>query len=286
MKKCIILAGALLLSVGLCMISMKDSHAAEKTSFAIIFSGGPDAGTEGKNLITQFISTISDLAKMKKDSVDGQYFNNSNEAIKYIKVNKNCFIMGSLGFYLSNRTALKLAPLTTVKLQGNDKEQFYVLVKTGKVKALKDLKGKKLTGSVLYENKRFINTMIFNNKLKAETHFVLEPSQRPLTAVKKVASGRSDAVLLNHMQLESLKKLAEFKQLQIIYKSEKMPALGFMMVNTPTNKANREKIIKAVSGMCGTADGKSVCKSFGIDGFDAISAESLKGEIAKFDAEK
>lgn len=255
----------------------------EKITFAIIFAGGPDVGSEGKNIVAQFLKTVSETTKMKQDAMEGDYFNTSKEAMEYIQKHKNTYIMGSLGFYLSQRKTNNLVPLAVVKLKGNDQEQFYVLVKKGTYSSLKDLKGKILSGNVLYEDTRFLDSIVFDNTLSVAKHFKLEPTARPLSAIRKMGTGKVDAILLNHLQYETLKSHPSFKDLKIIHRSAKMPALGLMMVGTKRNKEMQPKIVKAITTMCETEKGKPVCKNFGIDGFQTIDAKALENEIKKYE---
>ena len=256
---------------------------ADKISFAVIFLGGPDTGEEGEKIITQFVNSLSKLSGMSKNSIQGKYFNNIADAKTYIQQNKNSYVMASLGFYLANRKGMNLLPLALVKIQGNDKEQYYLIVKKGKYESLKELKGKILAGNIIYEDKKFINKLVFNNKVDISTYFKLKPSNRPRSAIRKLTSGEYDAVLLNHMQYNNLKRLPEFSGIQIIHESAQMPALGFMMVNTSKNKSSQKKIINAITRMCNQDDTREACKNFGIDGFDKIEPEILDNEIKKYE---
>ncbi len=261
-------------------------YCAEKINFAVIFLGGPDTGEEGEKIISQFMASLTKLTGMKKDSLQGKYFNDITEAKTCIKQNKNTYIMGSLGFYLANKKAMNLSPLAVVKIGGDDREQYNLIVKKGSYKSLKQLKGKILAGNVLYEDTKFINKIIFDNKIDITKHFQLKPSSRPLSAVRKLTSGQFDAVLLNNMQYNSLKNLDVFSKIDVIYQSSKMPALGLMMTNTKTNIAAKAKIVNAVTRMCNQADTKEACKNFGIDGFSKLEAETLKNEITKYEGTK
>jgi ABC-type amino acid transport substrate-binding protein len=261
-------------------------YCAEKINFAVIFLGGPDTGAEGEKIINQFMASLTKLTTMKKDSLQGKYFNSIAEAKTYIQQNKNSYIMGSLGFYLANKKSMNLYPLAAVKIDGDDKEQYVLIVKKGSYQSLKQLKGKVLAGNVLYEDTKFINKIIFNNTIDISKHFQLKPSSRPLSAVRKLTSGQVDAVLLNHMQYNSLKNLDVFSKIEVLYQSSSMPALGLMMVNTKTNNAAKEKIVNAVTRMCNQADTKEACKNFGIDGFNKLEAETLKNEITKYEGSK
>lgn len=284
-KRLIVLITLVLVGFFLTPLS-KPVYGAEKINFAVLFLGGPDTGAEGEKIITQFMASLTKLTSMKKDSLQGKYFNNIMDAKTYIQQNKNSYIMGSLGFYLTNKKTMNLSPLATVMIGGDDKEQYLLIVKKGSYKSLKDLKGKVLAGNVLYEDAKFINTMIFDNKINVTKHFQLKPSSRPLSAVRKLTSGQVDAVLLNNMQYNSLKNLDLFSKIEVVHQSPKMPALGLMMVNTKTNKAAKDKIVNAVTRMCNQADTKEACKNFGIDGFNKLEAETLKNEITKYEGSK
>lgn len=278
-------AVAIVLACGILFASLHTpGQCAEKINFAVIFLGGPDTGPEGEKIINQFMASLTKLTGMKKDSIQGKYFNKIDEAKTYIKQNKNTYIMGSIGFYLANRKSMNLSPLAVVDIGGDDKEEFYLIVKKGTYKSLGQLKGKILAGNVLYEDKSFINTMIFDNKIDISKHFKLRPTNRPLSAVRKLDSGQYDAVLLTHMQYSSLKNLDIFNRITVIHKSSQMPALGLMMIDSKTNNTVKPKIVGAVTRMCNQQDTKGACKNFGIDGFNKLEAETLKHEITKYES--
>ena len=269
-----------------CMSAHQDAYCADKISFAVIFLGGPDTGPEGDKIISQFISSLAKLSGMKKDNFQGKYFTSITEAKAYIQQNKNSYIMGSIGFYLANRTPMTLVPLAAVVQQGINTEQYKLIIKKGSYTSLKQLKGKILAGNVLYEDKKFINKMIFDGKIDVSSYFQLKPSNRPLSAVRKLISGEYAAVLVNTREYNSLKSLDLFPKIQVLMDSPKMPALGLMMVNTKTNQAARSKIINAVTRMCSQTDTREVCKTFSIDGFEKIEAENLQDEISKYESGK
>ncbi len=255
----------------------------DKISFAVIFLGGPDTGAEGERIISQFMESLTKLSGLKKDSLQGKYFNTVDSAKTYIRQNKNSYIMGSIAFYLANKKGMNLVPLAVVKIQGGSKEQYYLITNKERYKALSELKGKVLSGNILYEDKKFINRMIFNNTLDISEYFKLKPSSRPLSAVRKLLKGEYDAVLLNNLQYNNLKSLAEFNKIQIVHKSPQMPSLGLMMVNTEKDNSVKNKIINTVTRMCNQKDTNEACKNFGIEGFDQIGIEALENEIKKYE---
>ena len=216
-------------------------------------------------------------------SLIGTYFNETTPAIAHLKTNRDAFVLGSLGFYLANRKALGLSPLAILKTSGDSEERAYVLVKKGRYKSLDDLKGKSLYGSPLFEDLGYINRVVFDGKLDAAKQFDLKPTSRPLTAIRKLDKGEADAVLLNTVQYESLRRMPLFESLEVVFTSEPRPALGLMVTETPRTKAIRDKLLKAVVEMCSTPKGQSLCSNFGISGFEPMKPGALDATIKVYE---
>ena len=250
--------------------------------FVIIFPGGPDTQQEGTSMISQFISNLVKLTGLSKSQLRGKYFNNINLARTYIKTHRNSFIMGSLGFFLAHKSNMGLVPLATVNLGSSNKERYYLVVKKGRYGSLNQLKGKTLSGNVIFETKNYINNIVFNDSIDVSKHFLLKPTSRPLSAVRRLTRKRIDAVLLNKMQYESLKSLALFSKIEVIYKSNEVPALGLMMVNNSRTKSVKDKVLNAVTTMCNLADTKEVCKNFGLSGFLRVKPGELDEVTRKY----
>ncbi len=263
--------------------SLQESGYAEsKIYFAIVFPGGPDPQGEGKNILNQFLGHLSKMTGISSSRLTGQYFNSLSTATSYIRQNRNCFVMASIGFYAANKRSLNLVPLTKVSMEGSDREQFFLLVKKGKYRNLNQLRGKVVSGNVLYENPRFLNKIVFKNKINVSTFFKMKPTQRPLTAVRRLRRGKVDGVLLNRMQYNSLKKLALFQQISVVYSSPSLPALGLMMVKTPVTSSVQEKVVRAMTGMCSLREGKKVCNNFGIQGFKRVNGGEVEGALKSY----
>jgi ABC-type phosphate/phosphonate transport system substrate-binding protein len=277
---------ALAASLTLAAASLDSGHSLDaspgRINFVIVYPGGPDTGPEGDRIINQFLDILTQQTSLKRSMISGQYLNDMTQAKAHIRNNRNSFIMGSLGFFLSNREAFGLEPLSLVISEGKSTEQFYVIVKKGAHKSLDSLKGKTLGGNVLYEDATFINALIFENKLNVADYFSLQPTARPLSAVRRVTTGLTDAVLLNGMQYESLKKIpTTFDGIEVVYRSAELPRLGFMMVDTEVNRSARKEILGAIVKMTQLEEGKKVCQNFGITGFQTIQPESLNEVITK-----
>ncbi|HPI90469.1 MAG TPA: PhnD/SsuA/transferrin family substrate-binding protein [Spirochaetota bacterium] len=254
-----------------------------KINFVIVNAGGSEIGEQGDQIITQFLDILTKETSLKRSMVEGQYFNDISLAKAFIKKNSNSFVMGSLGFFLSNRDSYNLVPLSLIIAGGKNTEQYYVIVKKGSYKSLDSLKGKVMSGNVLYEDTRFINNVIFDGKINITEYFKVQPTARPLSAVRKVTTGAIDAVLLTGMQYESLKKIqSTFQNIDVVYRSAEFPRVGFMMVDTESTQSVKQEILNAVVKMTRLEEGKKVCQNFGITGFENIPSESLNEAISKY----
>ena len=115
--------------------------------------------------------------------------------------------------------------------------------------------------------------------------FKLEPTPRPLSAVRKLDTGMVDAVLVNQMQYISLKRIpSTFQKLEVIYTSPNLPRLGFMMIDSPGAQKVKDEILRAIVKMSSLEEGKKVCNNFGITGFQNIEPEKIDEAIKKYNS--
>jgi hypothetical protein len=275
---------ALTMVLGLALPCLALAEGKPQVELVIVYPGGPDAGSEGKNLAEQLVQHLAGATGLDPMQFTGAYFNDNQQAVSYLKGHRDAFVLGGLGFYLSQRKALGLVPLARLRTEGGSDERFAVVVKKGRFKSLDDLRGKNLWGSVLFDDARYIDRFAFAGKLQTAKWFDLRPTPRPLSAVRKLESEAADAVLLNRAQLEALKQLPLFAGLEPIHTSEPVPTVGLMVIPTPRTKAVQDKIVKSVFELCGTPKGKDICKGVGIAGFDPATTESLETVVRKYDA--
>ncbi len=254
-----------------------------KVQVLVIYPGGPDAGGEGQKLLSQFIEMIAKSAGVAPETFAGAYFNEIEPALKSLRANRDAFVMGSLGIYMAHRTEFGLTPLAGARFAGSSDDRVYVLTKKGGPATLDALKGKTLSGNVLYEEPKFLSRVVFGGAVDVAKDFKLEPTQRPLSALRKVTSGTLDAVVINQMQYESLQRLPMFAELQVAFTSPILPSVGLMAVKSAATDKLREPMMKALLGMCESSDGANLCKNFGIVGFKACDEAALTAAVKQYE---
>lgn len=262
----------------------EESGENEKLTVIIVFPGGPEEKKEIKEAIREFVDMIGEKADFEPEAVNLRYFNDSKEALAYLRENPDSFIISSLGFFLTNRREFNLLPLARVELTEGRSEHYYLIVKKEKYKTLADLKGKTISGNTLYEDPAFLTRIVFDNQADLASCFKLAPTSRPLRAIRKVAEGKLDAALLDEAQYRSLQRLPLFQKIEVIYTSPKLPEVGLMMSDTEKNREIKDRLLSAVIKLNRTEEGTEVLEGFGLKGFKTVSPDIFNEVIKKFEA--
>lgn len=281
-SRCLVLALVAFAILG----SSPAARAAQKASplaLAIVNPGGPGGGAEGDKLAGELASHLADAAGLAGDPITAAYFTQSAPAVTYLAKHKDAFVLGSLGFFLAQRRTAKLLPLARLVGQAGSDELYSVVVRKGRYRNLDELRGKTLVGSVLADDPRFVDRFAFGGKLVASEHFRCEPSERPLSALRKLAADEVDAVLLNRSQRAALERMPLSEKLEVIHASAPVPTVGLMMTATPRTRRLRERIVQAVTRLCGTEKGAPVCQTYGITGFEPVGEDTLREAIATYE---
>lgn len=192
-----------------------------------------------------------------------------------------------LGMFLELRAEAGMRPLVLALVDGKTDERYRVLVRKGTGKSLSDLKGKLLTGDQV-DDLAFLRRVVFAGALPpgepVDSYFKLKRAKRPLRAIRKVARGKADAVLVTDRQYESLKALPLFADLQIVFESALLPRLGLVWLEGQGSEAEARSLAEALIGMCDDDEGKSICENFSVQGFAPVPPGRFDELIKTYDA--
>ncbi len=250
---------------------------AETIYFAIISPDLPfsdaDMNGDGRNpgYVGQFTNVIED--SMGSVTIRGKYFRSFTQADTYIRRYRNVFIMSTVAYYLSRKDTLGLVPVADMKQDGANR--YYVM--TGKsYGSLSDLKGKSLTGSVLYQGQTFLDNIVFDGRVDASRYFSLRPTTRIRSAVRKVTRGEIYAVVINQRDYQKFSRYSFFREMKTVYTSPAVSSLGVMMVNTSTNRSLQSRVFKALAGVGDKEDAAPMLRANGIQGFTTVDRNLLQ----------
>ena len=254
----------------------------EEINVVIIFPGGPPREKVEK-YTDEFTDIVAGNMSLSPGDVKGHYFTDYPAALDFLQENPDAFIISSLGFFLSRRKALSLVPLASVEMTENAGNRYYLVAKKGTVTSLEEMKGKTIAGSALYEDPDFLKKVVFAGRLDPLSDLALEPTSRPLSAIRKAARGELGGVLLDDVQYHSLQALPLFTELAVVYESPPLPPLGLMMTDTPADRNREEKLLESLTTLGETDAGAAAFRSFGLKGFSRIDPSSLDEVIRKYE---
>ena len=247
---------------------------------AVIRPGGATASDEAQKNVDNFLKLIARLAGWPAESANARYFNNENEGLQYIQMKKPGFVLVTPGFYLKYRKKLNLTPVNKVSLAGRTTCSFFVVAKKGGLSALGDLKNKTVAGSSLSEPE-FVEKIVFEGALKLGPD-VKAKQMSGLPSLKALRAGEVDAVVLDAQEYQSLPALPFASEFATIFTSKPITNTGIMAVGKNADDTAIKALIEATKGFCATPEGKNLCTTFQITGFEPASQSDYDDLIKRW----
>lgn len=270
-------SAVVLLLMGLCLLAAPAQAQVDNgRKFLICHTGSVTTAEEAQPYIDGFGGYLAKKLGWPDGTWEVKFENRRQDGNKALREWAPSFAALALGIFLEQESAQKLVPLVLARVNGKTTNKYYVLVAKGSAKTLADLRGKTLSGSTL-DDSAFLSKVIFAGKLDAATHFKLEQTKRPLRSIRKVSKGQLDAALVDDVQFQSLKGLPLFADLEVIFESADVPNLGMVYVKGRAADGDVKKFADALVGMCADDEGKKMCETFAVEGFELVPAGALDG---------
>jgi ABC transporter, phosphonate, periplasmic substrate-binding protein len=279
----------------------------EETTFIIVQPGYPGSTTEASSFVADLSRAISAGGGPK--DLRGEYHNSVDDALKAIAASHPAFGVVSLGFYLSHKGDLKLEAL----LESQPPEPLYLARKKGEDVTLSNLAGKTVVGTP-FQEPEFIARVVFGPgagggpppagagpEKKAEGRkgaaagpgatgqpaadaqkWKIEPSQSFSKAVRDVARGKAQAVLLTKREKTNMEELTAGKELEVFWQSEPLPIS--IVVAFENGGRAAQPAAKALADLKQNAQGKDLLSTMGIEGFGPNDRTRMSSFESRFHA--
>ena len=258
------------------------AQADESRKFLICHTASVSSAEEAQPYIDGFGSYLAGKLGWETGSFAVKFENKRTAGAASLAEWKPSFATLALGLYLEHRISHKLKPLVLARVNGKTTNRYRILTKKGFAGTLDELKGKKLQGNLL-DDPVYLSRVVFDGKLDVASFFKLKQSKRPLRAIQKVAKGRADAVLVDDLQYDMLKELHCFADLEVVFESQEVPNLGMVFVEGRALSGDVDKFVEALVNMCKDPEGKKMCETFAVEGFERVPAGALGPIEKKYD---
>ncbi len=250
------------------------AEVSSERKFLICQASGVTTAEDAKPYIDGFGKYLADRLGWDVATFEVRF--ETGNCLKILETWKPAYATIPLWDFLAAEARLKMEPLVFAKVGGETSTKYRLMVKKGAYASLDALKGKILTGNMVADA-AYLSKVVFKGAVDAASHFVLKQKKRPLRAIRKVARGKADAALVDSLQFDSLQELSVFAKLEVIFTSDPVPNLGLVYMKDAANGGDVAKFRDALIKMCDDAEGKEICKTFGLEGFVAVDAAALKG---------
>ncbi len=190
-------------------------------------------------------------------------------------------MLASPGFFLEQKTALRLRPINQILINGRDTHRYYIMVRKGTLSDLDELRGKTLAGAVLAEPE-FVETVVLEGRFDFGADLTAE-FRRALSALRNLRQGELAAVILDEMEYAGLTHLPFADELTTLFTSAPFPNTGIFELADVAVATDREALVEATEDFCSIGEGAAICETYGITGFKRVRPQLFDDLIHKFD---
>ncbi|MBN2496215.1 MAG: PhnD/SsuA/transferrin family substrate-binding protein [Deltaproteobacteria bacterium] len=265
----------LVLAALLALSGSAELRAGASFEVLVCYPGGPVKAKSAAPALEKMLGVVERLGGWPAGSFTHRFTSKASECRQLLASDQPAFVISTLGIFLEAQQSNHLVPLANPRIKGRKTERYRIMVKKGGPASLAALKGKKLSGTLLDEP-RFLARVIFRGAIDPAAHFELAPTHRALRALRDLARGKLDAVMVNELQYEGIKALPFAGQLEPAFESTPFPLQGLSADTSKTQAGDRQKMLKALGAICTDADGKEMCELFGIDAFAPADEKEYK----------
>jgi len=243
--------------------------------FVVQLSGTGGDEQSAAPFIRQFMDYAEKQLKWPANSAQGKFFPKRDGAVDYIKSAKPSFGIVDFATFLALHKEYGLEPIAGAELAIKMGGHYHVVVKDGGAKALKDLKGKKLSLNRTIGDEKFLRVILGIDDPKS--YFAeIKTSPRPAQGLNDVRSGTADATVVDDETLASAKQ--QDASLKSIFDSPAVPPPPVVAFGKQPESA---AIATMLQEMCKKA--ANVCKDLQIKQFVKPDKAAYDEAVRKYE---
>ena len=262
---------SILLITGVALAGAKD--------MLLCLPGFPGTSIQAQPYIDKVLRHLESKMDWPALSMKGVYIPDGPLALKKLSAKKPGIALVGPSIYASQHKAFKMKVIAKVEVNGQAQQTYSVVTKKGGPKTLKELAGKTLKGTVVYDTS-YIYNILLNGEIPKGA-LKLENVKRPLGALRDVARGKTDGAIISQEVKNHMKELPFASDLQVIYTSKPVPPPAVVVMGDGVKHAG--KLAKILVGMCQRPDGKELCKTLTISSIKAASDADFKEFLTAYE---
>jgi hypothetical protein len=229
-------------------------------------AGSPEQAVE---TMTSFSRYLEKVAGWDADSTRVDYRNTVESGEEQLEQDAPGFLVVPMPIWLRHHEEQGWTPLLTLVTDSADAQRYTLYGPPGS--SLASMEGAPIRGDSAYDP-AFVRGLVLDGE---ELRYELEPTARPLSAVRKAAKGEEVLVLLDESQRQALDSLPSGVELSLLAESPWMPA--GVLVATPGAAVKDIEALKAglARGPGDDAEDGELLKTMKIQRFDPVHEDEL-----------
>ena len=250
---------------------------AASTDVLLLLPGFPGTAEQAQPYVDKMLRYLEGELSLAPGSMHGVFLTDGAEASsKLTSMQPGLALLGP-SIYAASSGKMKMKVIARLTANGRGEQQYHVIVKKAGPDSLNALTGT-VSGTVVHDDKYVLNVLL-DGKVPAGK-LIFQPNPRPLRALRGLASGKVDAVIVDDETLNYMGELEFAADLKKIYTTEPVPAPVVVVMNDGLPKAKQMKA--ALVGLCKGDSGKALCESLTISSITAASDADYKSLLKRY----
>jgi ABC-type phosphate/phosphonate transport system substrate-binding protein len=230
------------------------------------------------DLLAKYVEKAAGLAP---GSLGAVYYETEKGGLDRLAANDAALSLVPLPFYLQHEAKLALKPLLTAEPESGPTEQWGLVAKKGRVTSASSLAGWEVASLAGYAPAFVRGTALGGwGALPATTKITFTAGM--LSTLRRIAAGENIAVLLNREQTASLSNLPFASNLEVVTRSNPLPASVLCAIEERLAPAQRSRLVDALTRMHENPEGTAVLKELRLKRFASVDLRALDAARQSF----
>jgi hypothetical protein len=264
-------ARRLFLCCAIWLMAAVPAHAAQPIHFLLIQPGSPGTTEEAAPLIDRLADYLA-AHLTKGTAVAGLYLNSIDAVQAAIKRDHPRFAIVTLPYYLEQRAVYDWRPQLATRPGGYTEEQYRLLVAASNPAGSWRALNGDVAGTLCFTADPVAR--LFFEEPATALPFHCRPTDRLLSAARRVIRGKLNGLLVTEEQYASLTLLPETKQLRALSTSPPLPTPLVVTFGPPDALLN--SVIKTLLGMKDDPTAHELLTELRTDGFGPIDPAAIE----------
>ena len=255
----------------------------EAATIVFCSPGSPGDTAQAKPAMDQLARALEKAGGGKAATISAEYHEAEAAGLEALRAPGTLLGAVPVPFFVAHGRELGLDPRLSIVTTTGQPERYALVVRKGTAARAADLAGWEITGTAGYAPgfvRRLFGKEFGALPMDARVSF----SASPLQALRRASTGEKLAVVLDAAQSASLSNLPFGADLQILARSEPLPAGLVCALKTPAAAGAKSvaSILKGFERLPKSPDGKEALQAIRVERFEAIDAARIARLRADF----